>query len=381
VTARIPWFILVILGTYAAIRVLFPSEPGDESTRDSADTSYSPGPTGTKALYLLLEDVGLPVSRLRRPDYRNLRPGTALWNLSTSSLGGVERAWVLDFVRAGGTFLAGPIPMEKLMSEASLGTPTFDRMQGELASFSGPPVESERFSTVSGLSAPDRMYITVKTHGKRDASSEPTSAQPVVAAWTYGKGRLVYLGIRDAAVNENIGLSSNGAFFADLAFDSGQSQVFDEFATGFGDLGLMTLLARAPYRWALAQVVLSLTVLLLALALRRRPAETPTKIRRRQTSDHVDAVARLWARNGDAGLPLDSLMRAANDRARARLEISGVRDPFVRWVALVRPELAERARVLWTRAQGLTGEPRPSVVLAQGTAAELIRLEKEALSW
>jgi hypothetical protein len=374
------WLILVVLGALAAIRVLFPSEPGDESTRDSPNTSYSPGPTGTKALYLLLEDVGLPVSRLRRPDYQKLSPGTALWNLSTSSLGAVERAWVLDFVRAGGTFLAGPVPMENLMSEASLGTPSFDRTKGELDSFSGPPVETERFTTVSGLLSPDRVYITVKSHPRGDASSEATTAK-VVAAWTYGKGRLVYLGIRDAAVNEAIGLSFNGAFFADLAFDSGQAQVFDEFATGFGDLGLRTLLARAPYRWALAQVVLSLTVLLLALALRRRPAETPGKIRRRQTSDHVDAVARLWARNGDAGLPLDSLMRAANDRARARLETSGVGDPFVRWVALVRPELAERARMLWTRAEGLTGEALPSVVLAQGTAADLIRLEKEALSW
>jgi hypothetical protein len=160
--------------------------------------------------------------------------------------------------------------------------------------------------------------------------------------------------------------------------------VFDEFSTGFGDLGLSTLLAKAPYRWGLVQAALAFIVLLWCLALRRAPAEAPTKIRRRQTGDHVEAVARLWAEAGDSGLPLDSLLRAAADRGRARLGMGSRTDgasDFVTWIQTVRPELGARALELWGRAAALAELRRPPLSRVRAAAEELAKLEREAMAW
>jgi hypothetical protein len=350
-------------------QALRPVEPSDGNTWSRRDTTYSPGPAGTKAFYLLLEQLGLPVVRLRRPDYASLPPTAALWNLSAAPIGAVERSALLDFVRAGGTFLAGEGPMQKLMVESSLGEPSFAWSKKKLHSQSGLPVEADEAEEVQDLPAPERVYI------------EGKDGYPVVAAWKVGKGRLVFLGIRGALANEEIGKGNNGSFFANLAFDSGTPQVFDEFATGLGDLKLSTVLLRAPYRFGLAQAVLAFAVLITSLAVRRLPARAPERIRRRQTAEHVDAVARFWERAGDVGLPLESLLRAASDRARRRLSLHTGEEAFVRWVSQIRPELASRAVALWGRASDLAAQASPSPERCRESAEQLARLEAEALSW
>ncbi len=361
--------ILVLCVGAVVWQALRPVEPADGNTWSKRDTTYSPGPSGTKAFYLLLEQLGLPVIRLRRPDYASLPPTAALWNLSAEPIGAVDRSALLAFVRAGGTFLAGEGPMQKLMVDSSLGDPTFAWSEKKRHSESGLPVEADEVQVVRDLPIPDRVYLLAKDGG------------PVVAAWRVGKGRLVFLGIRGALTNEEIGRSNNGSFFANLAFDSGTPQVFDEFATGLGDLKLSTVLLRAPYRFGLAQAVMAFAVLIISLAVRRLPARAPERIRRRQTADHVDAVARFWERAGDVGLPLESLLRAASDRARRRLALHTSEEAFVRWVSQVRPELASRAASLWGRASELAGQPSPSPASCLESAAQLARLEQEALSW
>jgi hypothetical protein len=351
-----------------ALAAFLPGEPTDDNTWNADGTSYSPGPSGVAAFYLLLEQLGVPVSRLRRPDYARLPPDAALWNLSKRPLGALERGWVLDFVRRGGTFLAGAVPMERLMSEASLGEPTFHLTHGSLRSLAGLPANAERFQTIGGLGEPSRVYLQ-------------SGSSPVVASWSVGKGRLIFLGIGDALQNGEIGTGTNGSFFVNLALDAGARQVFDEFAAGFGDLGLGTLLRRGPYRYGLAQAVLALGVLLIAFAGRRLPVRAPDPIRRRQTMDHVDAVARLWERSRDPGLPLESLLRAATDRARARHSPAPSEEAFVGWVSLVRPELGQRAAALWARATGLVVAAEPREEDCRSAAAELARLEEEVLLW
>jgi hypothetical protein len=199
-----------------------------------------------------------------------------------------------------------------------------------------------------------------------------------------GKGHLVFLGLPDLARDDQIGKAQNGILLTHLALAGGGAQVFDEFSTGFGDLGLSTLLLQAHYRWGLLQAALALLVLLWGRSLRRAPAEPPAKIRRRQTRDHVEAVARLWADAGDAGLPLDSLLRAAADRARGRLgsgtSAEGSGD-FTTWVATVRPELGGRAVALWDRASALASQRRPPLKSVRAAAEDLAKLEKEALAW
>ncbi len=391
---RIGWFSIALATAVALTYFYWPREPGDDSAWDAPDTTYSPGPSGTKGLYLLLAKLGLRTSRLRRPSYDQIPPGSVLWDLSTNPLGAVERRWLLDFVRGGGTFIGGRDPEAKLLKEAGLGDAEFAPHETDLISKDGLNVEAERFLSVDGLEEPERVYLT------------SAKGSPVAASWKVGKGHLVFLGIPDVARDDQIGKAQNGVFFARLALSGGDNQVFDEFSTGFGDLGLSSLLAAAPYRWGLLQGAIALAVLLWCLALRRAPAELATKIRRRQTADHVEAVAHLWAEAGDSGLPLDSLLRAAADRARARLGMGfgsalhgggggvGEAGPllqgqsgaerssdFVSWIQTVRPELGGRALELWGRATALAELRRPPLNRVRAAAAELAVLEREALAW
>ncbi|MHB8419990.1 MAG: DUF4350 domain-containing protein [Myxococcales bacterium] len=361
--------LLLIAGAAALAVGYWPKEPSDDGAWTSPDTSYSPGPRGVKAFYLLLGQLGRPVSRLRRPSYWQLPPDTVLWNLSSTPLGAVERRWALDFVRKGGTLIAGEAPLEKLFDEAGLGQPSIEEREGGAIAIDGLRVELERYRVVAGgVAPPDRIYLASGV------------GEPAVASWAVGQGRLVFLGIREAARDGQIGKGDNGPFLARLAFEGGPRQLFDEFGTGFGDQGLASLFAGAPYRWGLLQAAAALLALLWASGARRWPAAPVARVRRRQTADHVAAVGRLWARAGDAGLALDSLLRAAADRARTRLGFAA-EDVFVAWVASVRPELGGRAGEAWRRARELAEQRRPRLDRVREVAEELSRLEREALAW
>ncbi len=362
----------LLLGAAALVLAIayWPREPSADGAWTAPDTTYSPGPRGVKGLYLLLQELGLPVARLRRPSYWQLEPGTVLWNLSSTPLGAVERRWLLDFVRAGGTVVGGRAPLGKLLEEAGLGTPDFEEAEDAPASTQGLSVQLERYTVIEGgLAPPDRIYLA------------SANGRPAVAAWNVGQGRIVFLGIREAARDDQIANGDNGPFLARLAFEAGARQVFDEFGTGFGDQGLASLFAKAPYRFGLLQLAVALLALLWAGGARRWPVSPARPIRRRQTADHLAAVARLWARAGDAGLALDALLRAAADRARGRLGGSAGEDAFVLWVSSVRPELGDRAREAWDRAQELAQARQPPPAQARAAAQDLARLEREALAW
>ncbi len=363
------WALLLVAGAALLVAGLWPREPDDDSAWDAPDTTFSPGPRGTKALFLLLSQEGLPVSRLRRPSYDRLPPRAALWDLSPERLGPLERRWLAGFVRAGGTFVGGPGPVRDLAAEAGLPGPEFLEKEGAVEEPGGLDVQVERSWSIAGLGVPARVDL------RREEKT------PVVADFPLGRGRIVFVGITAAVRDDQIGRGDNGPFFARLARRTGSPLFFDEFQTGFGDEGLARLLASAPYRWGLLQGALALVLGLLGLFARREVARAADPPRRRRTDDQVAALARLWRQGDDAGLPLGVLLSAAAERARGRLSGAGGFEPFPEWVAVVRPELAERARDLWSRAAALAGRARPPAGRARQAAAEVLELEKEVLAW
>ena len=389
------WLGLAAAAVIACAFWLRPSEPSAETSWTAVATTYSPGPRGAKALYLLLGQLGLETARLRRPSYDRLDPNVTLWDLADGPLGPLERRWLLAFVRRGGSFVAAPRALGRLLGEAGLGDPIFhEEGEGPIAGskerlsvkpFDGPALELERWQAVIGLSKPETLFAA-------DAKG-----RPIAAAWRVGRGRLVFLGLVDAARNDQIGNGGNGVFFARLAGDLGGRQLFDEFQAGFGDATPWRLLTQLPYRWGLLQLALAILAGLVWLVPRRLPVEPPAQLRRRRTVDQIDAVARLWASGGDAGLPLGALLGAAEQRARARLGTAEAigRSPasssFVAWVALARPEFEGRARELWARASSLAAEPplgeaevlgaKPSIEGARRSAVALAELEREVVAW
>lgn len=364
--AAIP--LAVLVGLVLIVFSFVPREP--DRPWAAPATTYSPGPRGSKALFLLFRQIGLETARLRRSSYGQLSPDTVVWVLTREPFGRAERPDLLRFLRKGGTVIAPPQALAAVLEEAQLGKPEQEEQSAPLVTAWGTDLELESAPlSITGVADPIENYATA------------ANGVPVVAAWQIGAGRAVSLGVDQLAQNGRIGKAGNGVFLARLALALGKKHVFDEFKTGFGEGGLVTLFARVPYRWGIVQLALVGIVGLLAFARRRLPVEQAAPVRRRRTLDHVEAVARLWEQAGDAGLPLRAILTAAAERARIRLGGGANDRPFVEWLACVRPELVPSARDAWERAERLSIDLRPSPAEARRAAAEIKRLEQKGLRW
>lgn len=370
---RAAWPLAAVAGVALLVVGLLPRQPDADRSWMAPATTYSPGPQGSKALFLLLGQLGLDVQRLRRPDYEHLTPGSVLWVLAREPFGRAERRGLILFLRRGGTLIAPPRALAAVLEEADLGGPGKPRVlerRGPVSTSWGTALELEGApASLEGAARPTEVYASA------------AGGEPVVAVWRIGEGRAVSLGVDQAARNGRIGLGGNGPFLAKLAFLLGRRHVFDEYKTGFGEGNLLTLAARLPYRWGLLQLALVGALALVSFARRRLPAEPPDPLRRRRTVDHVEAVARLWERGRDAGLPLRALLNAAAERARLRLGGASGGRPFVEWIARVRPDLASRAAASWEGAERLCDYTRPTLDEARRAAEDVKALEGEGLKW
>ncbi|MHB1846744.1 MAG: DUF4350 domain-containing protein [Deltaproteobacteria bacterium] len=357
-------------------------DPEGEAVWTATDTSFSSGPRGLRGLYLLLDRLGLSVTRLRRPAYARLPEQDVLWLLSDHAPGPLERDWIAQFVRRGGTLVASPLALGGLLQSLDVGDAELEQREGPVTA-GGLSLTLERHWAIEKLPEPERVW-----------AAEPKGA-PVVASWRAGQGRVVVCGLWDAARNAQIAKGDNGLFFAHLAFDLGGHHVFDERLAGYGESSLWALITGAPWALGLGQLALALSLLLWSLLPRRLPAEQATGARvsadgrplgrepprRRAVRDHVDAVAALWAKAGDPGLPLERLLAGVEGRARARLQAAG-EGAFEAWVTALRPELAARARAAALHARSVSQEGRrANGAEARRAAQEILRIEREVASW
>jgi hypothetical protein len=351
---------LVVLG-------LLPHEQREDRAWRAKATTFSAGPSGAKALYLLLDRMGLEVERLRRPAYEQLSPDQVLWVLAPEPFGRSERRALLRFVENGGTVVGVPEALAPLFEAAKLCDPC------TLTSARTPDVTLVREGVTLDLGEPPRRLEGLSAPKTVHVIANDDS--PAVASYEVGRGQIVTLGIGRLAHNNHIGAANNGRFLARLALDLGPRHVFDEFKAGFGDGDLASLLERVPYRWALAQLGLAGLAWLFGVGPRRWPAQPVALVKRRRTLDHVEAVAHFWRRAGDAGLPLSALLKALDDRARLRG--SDGPTPFLSRVLRARPELSEHARASWARAEALAQGPQPRPEDARAAAATLLALDPE----
>jgi hypothetical protein len=370
---RAPSVVLGVSIAVASVLLVFAFVPSVPSAGDAwgiQGSTYSPGPTGLKALFRLLDREGMSAERLRRPGYSGLRRDAAFWMLSAASLGVHERRELLSFVQQGGTLVARPKAAIALLQDAKVDAP-----EAESA-------DDETFLAEDGAQIEPGESTQVLTGGKWPTTTfaAAESGAALVASWQVGKGRLVAFGAPDLAQNDHIGRGQNGIFLVHLARQLGRAHVFDELKTGFATVGIMPLLGRLPYRGLLAQLGITLLVALAAAGIRRLPVEPLRPERRRATRDHVEAVGRLWARSGDTRLPLAALARGADDRAMGHVEASA--EPFIDWVRRAKPAMGDRAAQEKRRVEMLSRQPAPpSRALARAAAKGLRAVEREMREW
>ena len=359
-------FLALAASLALVVYTFVPSEP--DNAWDVARSTYSGGPTGIEALFLLLSHEGLTTRRLRRPGYSSLDPGVVLWILAGGRVGAYERRELLTFVRRGGTVVTNPKVAGPLLDEAKVNAPSVALVNSTFLAEDNLTIEPGHAAQVmTGGAWPTQTFV------------ESEDGDPLIAAWGIGNGLVVWFGAPELLENGNIGSAQNGIFLVHLARDLGPVHVFDELKTGIAGEGVFALLARAPYRAVLAQLALAGLVGLAAAGIRLLPVEPIQPERRRSTRDHVEAVGRLWARSRDPRLPLAALGREADSRAA---DIQGTTESFLEWVVRAKPGLAERASLARHSVERMCRlDARPSGAVARAAANELRAVERETQKW
>ncbi len=334
---RFPLLVGAVLLLGVAVVWLF----GDAGRRGAfADpfSTYRSAPDGSRALFLTVQRLGLPVERrhLDLADLDAARTG-AVALLGIDRLPEEELDKLDAFVSAGGRLLLVARPEDKkrglfaelLQSEKAL-LAHFDL---KLAECDSPEIERQlEVATPSpltrGVEAPmARVAGYLSREGGRpmlplllDPHAE---GRAVAVAFPHGDGRVVAVSAPDLASNRALGRGDNARLWASLvsALSAGGPFEFDEHHHGFtGERSISGYAASHGLHWALLQTLLALWAWVAAQRRfgRARRADSDERV---AGADYLWAMARIYRQGGHrahaAKVLFDGLVRALARRAGA----------------------------------------------------------------
>jgi hypothetical protein len=348
--------LIVALSIWATTR-------GPQIERNTAEpTTYSSGDAGTLGLYLVLDKLGITVTRSRSDLARAPEDGV-LWTLSTAPLTAVSAHALEARVRQGGTVVLPSEPARALLEALEIPNLNVHFTSGTLM-FEGGQVPGVATQLLTGMPAPEQVWAKL-------------ADEPAIALWKVAGGRVVVVGDLSMLRNHELRRLEVARVVMSLVQSLGTVHHFDETRTGYGSANLWLLLSTAPWRWGLVQLIVALLVTLVVVGTRRAPSLDAAITRRRDARAHVEAVARLWQTRGDAGLPLDTLLRGLDARAAKSGARAGGEPPFLAWVRWRRPDRIEQAHAMWQRAEALRTFPNPRAREVVAVAGALRTLEQE----
>lgn len=153
--------------------------------------------------------------------------------------------------------------------------------------------------------------------------------EPVMALIPWGQGRIILLGAPDLATNKALGVADNAQLWLSLATAAtdGATLAFDEFHHGFtGDRSMGEFAARYGLQFAFAQLMVG--VALWAMALRRfgRP-RAPKEELRLGSTDALFATSRLYREGRHHAHAAASIARQLASEMAVRAGVSGKSTP------------------------------------------------------
>ncbi|CAN5723223.1 hypothetical protein BH23GEM11_BH23GEM11_18320 [soil metagenome] len=280
-----------------------------DPSSDARMSSYLASDAGTRALYLVLEDLELPVRR-GRDAWRADAPAGVIAVIAPSLAPGPEAvASMVEWVEGGGTLFHAAGPEDDALAEAL----------GPWMETRSPGADSTVDAVTAGGAEPRRLAGgTLRVPEVRRVFADAGDAQvilateagePVVVVAQLGNGRVVAWS--DAAVLGNARLRESPAAatpavraLADaVGALPGSVIVFDEYHHGFRGDGSPAraladfLLGSGPGRWILQALLAVLALLLLGghrfgAPVRRAPE------RGRSPLEHMEALATVYRKAG-----------------------------------------------------------------------------------
>ena len=284
--------------------------PADSPSR-SDGSSYSTDPAGTRAAYLLLQQLGHDVARSFEPVASlALEPKSTVLVLANPSEhpSNQDRRALQALVESGGVVLAfGPSARTFLPG-----------VGGEAVA--RPPDQLEMFAAV----LPGAL-----TNGAAQVSTRKVAAPTLDVGWIpvfgrddgvavvmrrLGGGRIVWSLDHALIQNDGIARADNVTLIANAAGVPGaRTIVWDEHYHG-ERRSFWSYVAATPLVWGGAQLGLIAVVLLLSVSRRRGPLRSRTVESRTSSLEFIDTMAALYERAGAT--------RAAIESARLRLRRS-----------------------------------------------------------
>jgi hypothetical protein len=366
-------------------------------------STYRSEPDGARALYLLLEQWRLPISRaqqsfetidekqnlvllgvdlselsekeeqdeaLRNPFHFSVDGGFAQdeekdeekekRSLHASNVGAKEREQLLSHIRGGGTVVYVPwsdhanplleaVDVHLWKADRSLGLRTLE------------PSQPTPFTAgVERVEAKVHAYLDLP-NGAVPLLQDSVLKEYVAGVVPYGQGRLIIIGAPELATNEELGLADNAQFWRSTLKTVAKSGplAVDEFHHGFtGERSIAEFAARYGVQYAVAQLILG--VCLWAGALRRfGRAKPPPEDVRVGGTDALFATSRLYREGRHFGHAATEIVKQLSAELAGLAGLSArseARDVADALKVRGRADLAAALADTWTRAQTAAGD-------------------------
>ncbi len=298
--------LLIVSGLLLAMLTLAAGllSPPEEQSVSGLPTTYSTGPQGAKAAYLLLGEAGYRVKRWTSPPQAlPLQPQNLTLVLAEPTIppSSEEQAGLRAFIYAGGRVLATGNSAAPLLPQSEVRT----------LNQSSPQPKTFRARLPGPLS---RHAPSIVMRGNaRWAASNPGQLEyygdklgATVVRYRLGRGEVIWWASSLPLENAGLDQGSNVILFLNSIGPPGSASVFwDEYFHGQRP-GLWSYLSRTPVPWSAIQLVVIASALLLTFGRRHgplRPARTTGT--RLSPLEFVETVGELYGRKHAAAGALE----------------------------------------------------------------------------
>jgi hypothetical protein len=265
-------------------------------TGASADpSSYSSSWDGTKAAFLLLQDLGYRVSRWERPPTQLPSPGAGdvliIANPNEAQTPTQqERFAVLSFVENGGRLIVTGSTASTFLPEASEfgdGNPHDQPVQFSAQTLSPLVRGAPQITMVKPDDWEPSSVRQVELYGD--------GATAAAVAYAFGKGEIIWWAAPTPLTNRNLLDTGNLAFVLNCLGSPGAGSIYwDEYFHGVRG-SLLEFFERSPALWGAAQFGLVFLAILATYSRRLGPVRAPVTVSRLSPLEFVDTLGDLYA--------------------------------------------------------------------------------------
>ena len=284
--------LMVVLGLASAVITPGPSDI------DTSTSSYSAGPSGTKAAYVTLGELGYRVTRSREAvTGLDVHPPATVLVLSgrLPPSAGDKRA-IQQFLEAGGTVLATGSSGAAFLGFGAAGVEDKELPFAKVKTYSR-LVITPVTTGAEAISMPEELP-SVKQQSGYIALYGDSADRPVMLTATINRGRAIWCAASTPLTNAEIADAGNLQWLLNIAGAPGEKAiVFDEHYHGF-TRSLWSYAAGTPLPWVALQLGLVALAAIVTFSRRHGPVRSVATDPRTSPMEFVDMLGALYRRAG-----------------------------------------------------------------------------------